>query len=116
MQMPDDALIVLKTGLPPARGRKIRYYREAVFRSRVQPPPLVPALKASDAVAPPDVMPTLASSADPLTLETIAPMLEAEGLDPLPAAGASPAAVEAWVERYLDATDHLTLAEVHHGC
>ena len=36
--MAADELVVLKAGLPPVRGRKVRYYREPVFRRRVQPP------------------------------------------------------------------------------
>jgi len=107
MQMQDDALLVLKAGLPPARGRKIRFYREAAFKDRVQPPPEVPALPPARPPPLPEGPPSPPSPADPLTLEAIAPVLAAEGLDPLPPDGASPAEVEAWVERFIDASAHL---------
>lgn len=42
MQLPADALLVLKAGTPPVRGRRIVYYRERVFRSRLRPPPPYP--------------------------------------------------------------------------
>jgi len=107
MQMRDDALLVLKAGLPPARGRKIRFYREAAFRDRVQPPPDVPALSIREAAPLPAEPPSPPSTADPLTLEAIAPVLAAEGLEPLPPEGASPIEVEAWVERFIDASARL---------
>jgi len=104
MQMPDDTLLVLKAGLPPARGRKIRFYQEAAFRDRVQPPPEVSPLLATAATPLPEEPSSPPSLADPLTLEAIAPVLAAEGLEPLPPEGATPAEVEAWVERFIDAT------------
>jgi len=104
IQMPNDAILVLKAGLPPARGRKIRYYREAAFRERVRPLPDVPPLPAPSASSAPAEDPTVSSPTDPLTLAAIAPVLAAEGLEPLPPHGASPAEVEAWVERFIDAS------------
>jgi len=107
MQMPDDALLVLKAGLPPARGRKIRFYQEAAFRDRVQPPPDVAPLPATEPASLSEEPPSPALPTDPLTLEAIAPALAAEGLEPLPPEGATTAQVEAWVERFIDATAHL---------
>lgn len=45
--MADDALLVFRSGIPAIKGRKIRYFRDAVFRKRVRPAPNIPPLKAS---------------------------------------------------------------------
>lgn len=37
----DNELIVLKSGLAPVRGRKLRYYRHPDLRGRVAPPPAI---------------------------------------------------------------------------
>ena len=43
MQLPDRTLIVLKAGMPPARGAKIRFFfREQVFTRRQRPAPIPP--------------------------------------------------------------------------
>lgn len=119
MQLPPDQLIVLKAGVPPVRGRKIVYYRDRAFAGRLRPPPVMPTLTAAAEAPGEDLaMADVAAPrvpADPLTLEAIAPMLEAEGLEPLPDAGASPAEVEAWVERFIDASARLPLLETDHG-
>ena len=44
MQMSRDALIALRGGIPPVKGRKIYYFKSADFTRRVQPPAVVPAL------------------------------------------------------------------------
>lgn len=44
MQFSDDELLLLRGGIPPIHGDKIRYYADALFRSRVLPPPIVPPL------------------------------------------------------------------------
>jgi type IV secretion system protein VirD4 len=105
IQLPQDRLIVLRAGVPPIRGRKIAYYRERAFTRRVLPPPAVaarpvPAPTALLSAAPPSA----AAPKDPfdLTLDLAMPVLAAEGVAPLPAAGASPAEVEAWVDRFID--------------
>lgn len=51
MQLPGDALLVLKAGTPPVRGRRIVYYRERVFRSRLRPPPQHPVARTASPVA-----------------------------------------------------------------
>jgi type IV secretion system protein VirD4 len=117
MQFPADDLIVLKAGMPAVRGRKIAYYRERAFLDRVRPAPQIPVAPRSDvetppagpAVSPPSVTP------DPLTLEGIAPVLAVEGLEPLPPAGASPDVIEAWVERFIDASARMNGEETDHG-
>ena len=107
IQLSDDQLIVLKAGLPPVQGRKIRYYREATFYDRVSPAPQVAALRAQTPPVPEEPPPPPSPLADPLTLDAIAPVLAAEGLEPLPPEGATTADVEAWVERFIDATAHV---------
>jgi type IV secretion system protein VirD4 len=97
LQMRSEELIVLKAGLPPVRGRKIVYYRERVFRRRLCPPPALPVL-AMPADAPAEVR------LDPLTLVlTPDEIAAAADVVPLPPVGASPEAVAAWVDRYVDA-------------
>jgi type IV secretion system protein VirD4 len=113
MQLPDTDLIVLKAGMPPVRGRKIVYFRERAFIARVEPPPEVPV--AAQPVAE-GLGPALAGlrsnpAADLLTLEAIAPVLAAEGMEPLPPVGAAAEDIEAWVERYIDASAHLSNRE-----
>jgi type IV secretion system protein VirD4 len=104
IQMPQDRLIVLKAGVPPVRGRKIRYHRERAFRARVLPPPQL-ATRALPA-ATPSPAPRPASPTDPaLPLDQVADTLASNGLEPLPPQDAGDAAVEAWVDRFLDATE-----------
>jgi type IV secretory pathway TraG/TraD family ATPase VirD4 len=37
--LPDNHLIVLRSGVAPVRGRKLRYYRLRAFKMRLRPPP-----------------------------------------------------------------------------
>ncbi|HEY3949595.1 type IV secretory system conjugative DNA transfer family protein [Phenylobacterium sp.] len=103
IQMRPDQLIVLRAGLPPIRGRKIVYWREAAFTRRLQPPPTVAARAIPMPASDPGAAPSAAAE-DPLRLALgdVLPALEAEGLGPLPDAGASPAEVEAWVDAFID--------------
>ncbi len=39
MQLPSDEEIILLSGAPPVRARKLRYYADRNFTSRVRPPP-----------------------------------------------------------------------------
>jgi type IV secretion system protein VirD4 len=39
MQLPQDEAIVLVSGLPPVRAKKLRHYEDANFTSRLLPPP-----------------------------------------------------------------------------
>ncbi|HZZ33050.1 MAG TPA: type IV secretory system conjugative DNA transfer family protein [Phenylobacterium sp.] len=116
MQMPADRLLVLRAGLPPVRGRKIVYWRERVFKRRVKPPPHVPARPLADRVDPAPITggagspdghrrrrAAVASDRDD-DLRLLMPDLAAEGLALLPPDGAPPAEVEAWVERFIDAS------------
>ncbi|MFC7380502.1 type IV secretory system conjugative DNA transfer family protein [Brevundimonas sp. GCM10030266] len=93
MQLRQTALIVLKAGLPPIRGRKIAYFRERVFQRRLRPAPdLAP-------VATPAPPPALEE--DPMDFDVIARAFAAEGLPP-PPPGADEDAVGAWLDRVVD--------------
>nr|WP_314433979.1 type IV secretory system conjugative DNA transfer family protein [uncultured Brevundimonas sp.] len=98
MQLPARALIVLKAGLPPVRGRKIVYWRDGVFTRRLRPPPALPA--ATTPVAPQTL--TDAPPEDPMDFDVIARAFAAEGLPP-PPDGADEAEVAAWLDRVVDA-------------
>ena len=95
IQLSGDALIVLKAGVPPVRGRKIVYYREDAFRRRLRPaPPLPPAIALPLITLPP--------AEDEMDFDTLARNLAAEGLAP-PAADASETVFGDWVDRMIDA-------------
>ncbi len=124
MLMPSDNLLVFKAGLPPVRGRKIAYWREKAFTVRVVPPPSVAAHRGVASTAKPAPVAIPASSTqepprdstmDDLTLDMVIPVLDAAGLEPLPAEGASPEQVEAWVERFIDASAQTKVQEAGHG-
>ena len=119
--MPADRLIVLRSGMPPILGRKITYWRERVFKKRLMPPPTVrPYAGFESQPAPPPIGyapegPAGGPAADPLTLDLVTPALAAAGLEPLPEQGASDEMIEAWVERFIDASVQRTPLEVENG-
>ena len=117
MQLPASDLILLKAGTPPIRGRKIAYYRERAFTERVRPPPRIESLPAQTGPSAGDepAIHITASASDPMTLDAIIPILVADGLEPLPPSGASTEAVEAWVERFIDASARVPHLETDHG-
>lgn len=43
-QMPEDDILVIRGGIPAIRGKKIRYFKEGVFRKRLLPAPKVAVL------------------------------------------------------------------------
>jgi len=43
MQLPPDDEIVMVSGHPPVRAKKLRYYEDLNFTSRVRPPPALSA-------------------------------------------------------------------------
>ena len=119
IQMPANKLIVLRAGTPPVRGDKVVYWREKAFSRRVGPPPIVPVHVGFGQTAEPDVESAQVASGksakDTLTLDLVIPALEAAGLEPLPEHGASDEAVEAWVERFIDASARPALQEADHA-
>jgi type IV secretion system protein VirD4 len=52
MQLPLDEEVIMVSGQPPIKARKIRYYRDAHFKSRVQAPPSLQLGQYSDAPPP----------------------------------------------------------------
>jgi type IV secretion system protein VirD4 len=53
MQLPPDDAVVMASGHPPIRAKKLRYYQDANFERRVfKPPTLVAAERYHDAPAP----------------------------------------------------------------
>ena len=120
IQLPPDRLIVIRAGLPSVLGRKIVYWRERAFARRVLPPPIVPphadfgnATAPSSPVAAPG--PPGAMGHDPLTLDCVVPALAAAGLEALPEQGASDEVIEAWVERFIDASVQPSHMEAENG-
>lgn len=97
IQMDRDQLIVLTAGAPPVKGKKLAFYREPAFARRVCPTPPTPPPLAQSCVAPRAQVPAM-------SLAEASAALTAEGLEPPPPAGASEAEVEAWVDRFLNAT------------
>lgn len=100
--MPASALIVLKAGLPAVRGRKIAYYREAVFRRRLRPAPRIdPAAAPASDTAPLPGLPPTQEDAD-MDIDAIVRAFAEEGLPP-PSHGASEGEVRDWLDRVMAA-------------
>ena len=102
MQLSAKALIVLKAGLAPTRGRKLVYYQDRRFLERLQPPPQPPA--ALDLHRPSSMPPTTPpnSAETAMDFDSIVRRFTAEGLKP-PAPGATEAEVQAWLDRVVAA-------------
>lgn len=52
MQLPSDEAVVMLSGLAPIRAKKLRYFTDANFQSRVQPAPRLQPGRYADAPAP----------------------------------------------------------------
>jgi type IV secretion system protein VirD4 len=119
IQMSARKLIVLRAGVHPVHGEKVIYWREKAFTRRLAAPPVIrphSGLSQSNPTAAPlAVHKAVPETNDPLTLEMVIPKLEEAGLEPLPERGASDAAVEAWVERFIDASARTEPKEVQHA-
>lgn len=105
IQMDPGHLILLRAGMPPVRGRKIQYWRETAFKTRVIAAPIVPAHPAIrvSAAASASLSPRVATSRQgELDVSLVAPALTAAGFEPLPPEGATDAEVEGWMERFID--------------
>lgn len=116
IQMDPRRLILLRAGMPPVSGRKIQYWREKAFHTRVLAPPVVAAHPGigTGALIPAIPPATGGASHQPdLTLDLVAPALAAAGLEALPPEGATDAEVEGWMERFIDAS--VTRQEIDHA-
>ncbi len=101
MQLPADALIVLKAGTPPVRGRKLVYHRERAFVRRLRPPPVIPPAPAPPPRPPvDDPFPHPDTTESDMGFDAIVRAFAAEGLPP-PEPGASEAEVRDWLDRVL---------------
>ena len=111
MQLPAEALLILKAGLPPVRGRKILYYRERAFTDRLRPAPVIPPAPGLTGVS--FATPPASSDLD-MDFDSLAAQLAAEGLAP-PPAGASEAQFGDWIDRMIDtaAPPRTALEEAH---
>lgn len=68
MQFPDEELLLLRGGIPPIHGDKIRFFANGLFRSRVMPAPVVPPIPKTirdDEDLPECAMPTFDQLTDP---------------------------------------------------
>ena len=68
MQFPDGELLLLRGGIPPIHGDKIRFYADGLFRSRVMAAPIVPPIPKTirdDEDLPDCAMPTFDQLTDP---------------------------------------------------
>lgn len=106
MQLPADALLILKAGLPPVRGRKILYYRERVFTARLRPAPVIPPVSPAPIVAPVAISTAEVSGMD---FDSLVRDLAAEGLAP-PPAGAPEEQFGDWIDRLIDTAARPTIA------
>ena len=102
MQLPDRTLIVLKAGMPPVRGAKIRFFRERVFTRRLHPAPIPPRRPdaAELAAATPVRLPLPLEDTD-MSYEAVVEAFTEEGCPP-PEIGASEAEVADWLDRIVD--------------
>nr|WP_314121562.1 type IV secretory system conjugative DNA transfer family protein [uncultured Brevundimonas sp.] len=102
MQLPSSALIVLKAGLAPTRGRKLVYFRDRRFTVRLRPPP--PVAKPPASPRPP--IPAAPSEPPPPETDTdfdnIVRRFALEGLAP-PPPGATEGEVQAWLDKVIAA-------------
>jgi len=104
MQMNADALIVLKAGLPPILGRKLRFFSHPELKRRPVAPPDAPAIPASPAprLSPAPPSPGPAPENDDWSFEGLVRSLKQEGAPLPPGHSADEAQVAAWVDALID--------------
>lgn len=120
IQLPASKLIAVRAGLPPVKADKIVYWRERAFVKRLLPPPAVPVhagfgVAVGTAASSPSPLARPPGTRDDLSLEMVIPTLEASGLEPPPERGASDEEVEAWVNRFIDASVRPVREEIDHA-
>ena len=99
MQMDAGALIVLKAGLPPILGRKLRFFIHPALKRRPVAAPDVPPIPRPATPPPP---PEPDSGSDDWSFEGLVRSLEHEGAPLPPPHGADEAQVAAWVDAVID--------------
>ena len=98
LQLPNDQMIVLRSGLPPVKARKITYWRERAFLERLTPPPQIAPFDVGEAAPQAfDAEIDTAAEAD----EMCAATAEA-GYHPPPTADASEEEWTRWSLAYLE--------------
>jgi len=103
MQMNPDALIVLKAGLPPILGRKLRFFRHPVLKRRLLAPPDVAPLPSPSPHPPLPSPPSPAQAGgDDWSFETLVRSLGKEGAPLPPPKGSSEALVATWIDALID--------------
>lgn len=104
MQMDADALIVLKAGLPPILGRKLRFFSHPVLKRRPVAPPDVPPLPRpkTSPLPPPPPSPEPPPASDDWSFEGLVRSLAQEGAPLPPPPGADEAQVAAWADAFID--------------
>ncbi|MCI2811063.1 conjugal transfer protein TraG [Eoetvoesiella caeni] len=72
MQLPPDEAVVMVSSVAPIKAKKLRYYRDANFKHRVLPPPVLAAGRYADTPpVRPDDWSGLSIPADPATAEAM---------------------------------------------
>jgi type IV secretion system protein VirD4 len=102
MQLPARTLIVLKAGMPPARGEKIQFFRERVFTRRQRPAPIQarpPNTPAVAALAPSTPSPPLEDAE--MTYDAVVQAFTEQGCPP-PEIGATEHEVADWLDQVID--------------
>lgn len=103
MQLPDRTLIVLKAGMPPARGAKIRFFREQVFTRRQRPAPIPPGRPvAAELASATPVPPPPALEDTDMSYESVVQAFTEQGCPP-PEIGATETEVADWLDQIIDA-------------
>lgn len=103
MQMSPDALIVLKAGLPPILGRKLRFFRHPVLKRRLLAPPDVAPLPSPSPHPPLPSRPSPdRAGSDDWSFEALVRSLEKEGAPPPPPKGSGEALVATWIDALID--------------
>ena len=98
MQLSSRALIVLRAGLAPTRGRKLVYHRDRRFTARLRPPPPLAVPAAASPRGPTPEPPPLSDTETDMDFDSIVRRFTAEGLTP-PPPGATEGEVQAWLDR-----------------